>query len=87
MSRQIPMLLLTAGFAGTALLLALDAHAVDQGEGCASPVKENLSANDPTSGSTSWSGAASHSSTNKAVKEWNAPKRSRSCNQLARMEP
>jgi hypothetical protein len=87
MSRQAPMLLLAAGFAGTALLVALDARAVDQGKGRASPVEENLSANDRMLGSTSWSSAASHSSTNKFVKEWSAPKRSRSCNQIARTEP
>ena len=87
MSRQIPMLLLTAGFAGTALLIALDARAEDQGKGLDSPVKENLSANNRMIGCTSSSSAASDSSTNRFVKAWNAPKRSRSCNQIARMEP
>jgi hypothetical protein len=87
MSRQIPMLLLTAGFAGTALLVALDVRAVDQGMGRDSPVKENLSAKDRMIAFTSWYGATSHSSTNKFVKAWNAPKRSRSCSQIARTEP
>ena len=87
MSRKTPMLLLPAGFAGTALLVALDARGVDQGKGRASPVKENLAATDPMLGCTSWSSAASHSSTNRSVKEWNAPKGSRSCSQIARTEP
>ena len=46
MSRKTPMFLIAAGFAGAALLVALDARAVEQGKGRADPVKEGLSAND-----------------------------------------